>query len=420
MCLVVLFNVACGEQAPIERRVAFIQSSDQVVVEEATETTKKKPLETPEESLPPVVTVPEPGLEPTPPTLEEVIQLGLDAIDLEIIKEELTYISSDEHEGRLSGTKGNETIADYLIGHLEDLGVSPGLESGYLQEFRIQNGPTSGQGTANIVGVIRGQDEVLKDEYIVIGAHMDHAGMLSKGYTCSSGDRDSNQICNGADDNGSGTIGLLNVTKALAKVQKHLKRSVVVIWFSGEELGLEGSWHYVRNPIFPLEKTVYMMNLDMIGYAHTNQQRVSGLGGGTSSAAENFIKELDDKYDLTVDITAQAGGGSDHVPFMAEGIPGVFFHTGVANNPNYHKTSDTAEKISYEGLTTIAEMSFELIHYVANNEESFSVPVGVAGTSIKRAPLVTKAEQAQSCHHLILNPYVEKMSSFMQSGKKNP
>ena len=247
---------------------------------------------------------------------------------------------------------------------------------------------------------------------------MDHAGTLSLGYTCSPGERGSNEICNGADDNGSGTIGILNVVKALVKVKEHLKRSVVVVWFSGEELGLEGSWHYVRNPIFPLDKTVYMMNLDMIGYAHTNNNRVSALGGGTSDSAENHIRELNRKYNyIETDITPSAGGGSDHVPFMAEGIPGVFFHTGVSNNTNYHRTSDTADKISYEGLTTIAEMSFELIHFVAN-DSSFSVPVGALGTPIKRPALVTEEEKKQSCHHLILNPYVDKVSNFMQSGER--
>lgn len=361
----------------------------------------------------PSLPLPPEGENPNTPVITDPLEHGLATIDVNKMREELSFITKDEYNGRLSGTPGNVQVVDYIINHLKELGVQSAQTGNYRQTFTIKNGPTKGKETSNIVALFPGNDPVLKNEYVVIGAHVDHAGTLDLGYTCSSGGG-GDKICNGADDNGSGTISVLNITKALASVRTHLKRSVVVMWFSGEELGLEGSWHYVRNPIFPLEKTVYMINLDMVGYMKSYGNKIAALGSGTSDRGEAILKVIQDRYpNREIEFSERAGGGSDHVPFMQEGIPGVFFHTGVSNNPNYHRTSDAPEKIDYEGMHIAAKMAFEQVFTVANDADISSTKFTLLG---KREPLITPEEAKQSCHHLILNPYVDKITKFMDNG----
>jgi Zn-dependent M28 family amino/carboxypeptidase len=263
------------------------------------------------------------------------------------------------------------------------------------------------------LAVLEGNDPVLKNEYVVIGAHLDHAGTMQRGYTCSFG-AGNDPICNGADDNASGSITVLNQAKALAAVRGSLKRSVIFMWFSGEEEGLLGSAHYVRNPVVPLAKTVYMINVDMVGYLRTNNATLLALGGGTSNSGKRIIQAAAARYpEIKVRISDNAGGGSDHVNFMGRGIPGVFFHTGVSNNPNYHKTSDSPDKIDYDGMFVANKVIFETVLEVARasstkDGEGMSL-AGEAGDGFSggenRPPLVTPEEMAQTCHHLMQNPY---------------
>lgn len=339
------------------------------------------------------------------------IDAGLALIAEANLRRELTDLASDGRNGRLAGTPENEQAAESIIVRLKEMGIEPARPNTYLQEFTLAVGPMAGKKTANIVATLPGTDPALKGEYVVIGAHMDHAGTLQRGYTCSPGGSGDN-ICNGADDNGSGTIAVLNVAKALAATRANLKRTVVLIWFSGEEEGLLGSRHYVRNdPIFPLNKTVYMINLDMVGYMSSNGNALAALGGGTSNVGEKIIEEIGRKYpDRSVRISVRAGGGSDHVPFMEKGIPGVFFHTGVANNRNYHKTSDSPDKIDYAGMLMATKVAFETVYRVANDT---SLSVRFAG---ERAPLVTEEEAQQTCHHLMQNPFIAETLPDFKNG----
>ena len=335
-------------------------------------------------------------------TAADPISSGLSLIDKNTLQSELRKISDDAIKGRLSATPENEAVADWLISHLKRLRVPPAAVSDYRQRFKLSVGPTKGSETSNIVGIIEGSDPILKSEYVVIGAHMDHAGTLSKGYTCGAGGRD-DEICNGADDNGSGTIALLNVVKSLVSTRATLKRSVIVIWFTGEEEGLLGSYHYVANPIKPLNKTVYMINMDMVGYMRTNGNALLALGGGSSASGKSILSDIAKKYPQSpIKISDKAGGGSDHVPFMAKGIPGVFLHTGVSNNPNYHKTSDSHDKIDYDGMVVASKVAFETAYRVANTSLRHDL-------NLTREALVTAEEMLQSCHHLINNPFAVEL-----------
>lgn len=338
-------------------------------------------------------------------------QTGVAVLNLETLRSELTHLASDEFNGRLAGTADQEKAQDYIIDHLKKLDIKPVAGGEFRQRFRVAKGPMQGQTTANIIAMLPGQDPALMNEYIVIGAHLDHAGTLSRGYTCSSGGG-SDSICNGADDNASGSIGVLNVAKALASVRKTLKRSVIFMWFSAEEEGLLGSYYYVANPLVPLRQTVYMINMDMIGYMKSNGNKLAALGGGTSEAGASILRSLATKYpERKISITERAGGGSDHVPFMSKGIPGVFLHTGVSNNKNYHKTSDHVDKIDFEGMLYAVRTAYELVVGVANTS---SLRSGLLLTE-DREPLVTEEEMQQTCHHLMKNPFVAEALDFTYS-----
>ncbi len=183
---------------------------------------------------------------PAPVAPVDPIAAGLAKIQVETMRKELTHLASDDFNGRLAGTKDNEKAADFLIANLKELNIQPLPGNDYRQSFTLPVGPARGKSTANIIGYLPGTDPVLKDRYIVIGAHMDHAGTLSYGYTCGRGNSNTTSnknICNGADDNGSGTIAVLNVAKALSAARQSLKRSVIIMWFTGEEEGLLGSKH---------------------------------------------------------------------------------------------------------------------------------------------------------------------------------
>jgi acetylornithine deacetylase/succinyl-diaminopimelate desuccinylase-like protein len=337
------------------------------------------------------------------------LDTALAAINQQTIERELHFLAADDFQGRLSATPDHERAGKWIEDHLTQIGFEkpPGRQS-YRQTFRLGVGPTAGRDTFNVIGYLPGQDPQLKDQVVVVGAHLDHAGTLARGFTCSArGQGDS--ICNGADDNGSGSVALLNIAKSLAAIRTQLKRSVLVMWFSGEEEGLLGSNHYVnRDPIFPLAKTVYMINLDMVGYLKQNSGVLAALGGGTSRAGQSMMTAAGRRYgnSVNVRVSAQPGGGSDHAPFMAKGIPGVFFHTGVESNPNYHRTSDHPTAIDFAGLTVATKIAAEtavgmLIPKDATVAEEMEYAV--------RTPFVTDEELKQSCHHLVRNPFAQQL-----------
>lgn len=332
----------------------------------------------------------------------DALTTGLATLDVRKLREELNFITNDKFQGRLSATKENDEVADWLIQQMKDLNIKPVFSSEYRQRFPLGVGPTGSGTSANIIGLIEGSDPVLKDEYIVIGAHMDHTGSLSRGYTCSRGSIAGDNICNGADDNGSGTIAVLNVAKALTASRASLKRSVLIMFFSGEEQGLIGSRYYVKNPVVPLNKHIFMINLDMVGYASSNGKAISALGSETSKTGSKILADLSKKYtEYKIKPIKEVDGGSDHAPFMNKGIPGIFYHTGVRNNRNYHTTSDHPDLIDYSGMHLASKLAFETVYAVSTVpkfEESASVMALAAG---ERPKFVSDLGATQGCHFLM-------------------
>jgi hypothetical protein len=203
----------------------------------------------------------------------------------------------------------------------------------------------------NVAGVIEGSDPKLKHEYIVIGAHYDHLG---RGHDSSLAPN-SSEIHHGADDNASGTAGLLELARVFSTQKSQLRRSLVFLAFSAEESGLIGSKAWVNNPSPPLAGGVAMLNMDMIGRMRDNKLTVGGVG--TSPEFRKLVESLNNGF--TLQLNEDGFGPSDHSSFYAKQIPVLFFFTGT--HADYHKPSDTAEKINYEGQAKVAGFVAEIV-----------------------------------------------------------
>ena len=203
----------------------------------------------------------------------------------------------------------------------------------------------------NVGGYLKGNDPELKDEYIIIGAHFDHLGMGGDGSLYRG---DELKIHNGADDNASGTTGVLELAEKFSSEKDNIKRSVVFLAVSGEELGLLGSNYFVNNMPFPTEDAVTMINMDMIGRMKDSSLIVYGTG--TSSNWKDLLNEHNN-YGFNLTFNDEGYGPSDHSSFYGKKIPVLFFFTGT--HEDYHKPSDDSEKINAEGEEAI-------LHYVYN------------------------------------------------------
>lgn len=209
--------------------------------------------------------------------------------------------------------------------------------------------------TYNVIGYLPGNDPELKDEVIVIGAHYDHIGLGEIGMRDASR---KGEIHNGADDNGTGTIALLEIAEAFSLVKNDIRRTIVFIGFSAEEYGLYGSKYYVQNPIFPINDTIFMCNMDMIGYLGDT---ISSIGT-ESSEIKQILYYLEDKYPFEVEIYTEAYGGSDHYYFYHSGVPVSFLHTGLTEV--YHTPDNDTEYINFDGFTLVTQFTFELVWLV--------------------------------------------------------
>jgi hypothetical protein len=217
--------------------------------------------------------------------------------------------------------------------------------------------------TANVVGILEGTDDDLRGETIVLGAHFDHLGYGGPG----SGSMvpDTSAIHNGADDNASGSAGLLELAQKFAQQKRALRRTFVFAFFSAEEIGIIGSNFYVNNPPIPLTQTVAMMNMDMIGRMVDSSLHV----GGTETAPE--WEELLWKFnaDSILDLTEDPDGfgPSDHASFYGKNIPVLFFFTGT--HEDYHHPGDDWEKINYEGEELIVRYVYEIANAVNTTDK---------------------------------------------------
>ncbi len=281
-------------------------------------------------------------------------------------KDKLLDLEIDQTESNLGIAAFNVTreIANKI---LEDSRTTiEGLEEGMVKSMKANSFDTKTvveatsnivfqkTETRNIIGLIEGADTTLKSQYIVVGAHYDHLGW---GGIASSREPDVHAIHYGADDNASGTSGLLEIADKLAHA--NLRRSVILIAFGAEEIGTIGSKYFTTHPTIAKDKIVAMVNLDMVGrLKDTKEITVSGVG--TSKEGELLLNEILNvkERDLVLGVEYNGFGPSDHANFYVEDIPVFFFNTGA--HDDYHTSRDVVDKINFDGLLRVTEYAYDL------------------------------------------------------------
>ncbi len=281
------------------------------------------------------------------------------------IKEDVTFLASDELEGRQTGTKGEKKAATYISNRFKELNLQPKGTQNYLQpfSFRPKTNPhdevkfdVNGDGTItgnNVVGFLDNKAE----NTIIIGAHYDHLGFGGEGSLY----RDSiKAIHNGADDNASGIAVLLNLAAKLKA--KNTNNNYLFMAFSGEEMGLLGSNYFVKNPTIDIKKASYMINMDMVGRMKKDSS-LAVYGTGTSPIFKQVLKSHNENFRL---VQQESGvGPSDHTSFYLADIPVLHFFTG--QHEDYHKPGDDSEKLNYDGMHLISDYIFNIITDLDNN-----------------------------------------------------
>jgi len=282
-------------------------------------------------------------------------------LDADHLRAHVDALASDEFEGRDAGTDGGRLAAGYMENQFKALDLKPGVSNkSFRQAFRHR-----GDKLTNVIARIDGSDADLKDECIVIGAHFDHLG------------RNGDQIYNGADDNASGCAAILEIARHFASpalgnhghpgTQGPPRRSLLFIAFDGEEDDLAGSRWFVKHPTVPLKRIAAMINLDMISRGETGEVRA--CGPRWSPGLDTILQELAPGCDLKVhaDREREWRHASDHGPFGDEQIP--FLYLGVLDHVDYHRPTDTADKVDIEKLRRIATLAGRVVERLANADD---------------------------------------------------
>ena len=302
---------------------------------------------------------------------ESVKEKYANNIQADDLKEHLFLLSSDILEGRKTGEKKQKMAVNYFTAYYQHLGLlAPQMYPAYTQNIPLEyfEGKSNGD-SKNILAYIKGSE--FPNEVIVISAHYDHLGI--KG----------DQVYNGADDNASGSSAILELAESfqLAKKQGNgPKRSILFVHFTGEELGLYGSKYYVENPAFSLDSTIVDLNIDMVGRVddkHADDKEYIYLIGSDrlSQDLHKLSKETNKKYTkLKLDYTYNDKKDpnnyyerSDHYNFAYHNIPVIFYFNGSHND--YHRVTDTADKIDYELLALRTKLVFYTAWEIANRNE---------------------------------------------------
>lgn len=270
----------------------------------------------------------------------------------------LIYVSSELAKDLLAGSSHNLTtmLNDIDANLIANPFEIPNSMVDVSIDFDVDLIPTQ-----NVIGFLEGTDSVLKNEYVVVGAHYDHVGL---GYFGAMDKRNVGQIHNGADDNASGTSGLIELADALSKCKP--KRSIIFAAFSAEENGILGSRYYAsQNPFRKIENTVAMVNLDMIG---RNEPELVWVGGiFYSDDLKKIVQEanIGIGFELLYNV-GLLNFGSDQGPFIRKQVPSLFFFTGL--HDDYHTPSDDAEKINFDKAERVSKLAYLSMWILANQD----------------------------------------------------
>jgi Zn-dependent M28 family amino/carboxypeptidase len=304
--------------------------------------------------------------------LAQKFSAGITKADL---KTHLYIIASDEFEGRNTGEPGQKLAAEYIKDFYITRNISSPLGgNNYFQTISSEHLSRNLKPSENVVAFIKGS--LYPDEILVVSAHYDHLGMDKDG-----------EIYNGADDDGSGTVAVMAIAEAFQKAAEEgngPKRSILFLHVTGEEKGLLGSKYYVNYPIFPLANTVSNLNIDMIGRSDEANEKdpnyIYLIGSDKlSTELHNLSEEMNNKFTkLKLDYTYNLDSDpnrfyyrSDHYNFAKNNIPVIFYFNGT--HENYHRISDTPDKIDYELLAKRTQLVFYTAWEIANRENRIKV-----------------------------------------------
>jgi hypothetical protein len=297
---------------------------------------------------------------------------------------DIKFLSDSSLGGRLTGTAGADSAASYLARRFAAVGLQPS-RGGWFQDFPMHaSAPGSRQGQAegargrNVIGIYPGVDTALRSEVVIVGAHYDHLG----GGNFGSLDPDSTgRVHNGADDNASGTAALVQIARHLKTMPP--RRTVVFIAFAGEELGLLGSSWYVKNPVYELDKTVAMINLDMVG--RLRDKRLIVYGTATATEFPALLDSLNWYQGFDLRKQGDGYGPSDQSSFYAAKLPVLHLFTDL--HADYHRTTDDWDKLNFEGLARVAEFT-----------------AGIASALAGRTTPLTFVDVPQPSHMALVSP----------------
>ncbi len=258
-------------------------------------------------------------------------------------------------KGRQTGSKEVKKAGNYIEKEFKKYGLNPKGENGFRQKFEAKVKKVKVEDSIRMAENIIGFLDNGAEKTIIIGAHYDHVGHGELGNS-----RDTlniGKIHNGADDNASGTAGLLELARFYSSNKIKEPFNFLFIAFGAEELGLVGSKYFTENPTVSLDQIHWMLNMDMIG-RYNPENGLAVIGYGTSSTFPLIFEGIE--CELKLNLSKDGNGGSDQTSFYKKDIPVLFFHTG--GHPDYHKIGDDAEKIDYKTLWQILELEINVIN----------------------------------------------------------
>lgn len=276
------------------------------------------------------------------------------------IQKHINYLASDALQGRNAAKPVIDIAAEYIAKEFKSYGLAP-VNGSYYQKV-LWGKDNAKRPFNNVVGFLEGSDPELKKELLIVGGHYDHVGPWKNPKF------GQDSIYNGADDNASGTAGVMVIAKTFCSMSEKSKRSILFIAFGGEELGLVGSSFYCKNPLFPLENTVAMLNMDMI--SRNDPGMVYIVASKKSPDLTRINEKENEKIGLKLDYSQDVFiSGSDHASFLAKKIPSLFYFTGV--NKVLHTPKDEADTVDSSKAERIARLVFYNAYFIANDNQHY-------------------------------------------------